>query len=146
MKPIKNPFSINLKTPTKKDDNVRENTNPFTQNIQFTDNDCVEIDFKHSYQIHNEYEADPLDLTDQQRKELFEEPVMQTENVLKAVIGYVPTDERRYCRYYNPISNACFKGSKCLLLHAPSIDGKYQRDYHLLFIIIFKCLFRRIYP
>lgn len=98
-------------------DIVAIDTNPFKQNNQLIDDDLDGIDNNQS--IRN----NQFDITDEQRKELFEEPEMQTMNALKAVVGYVPTDEKRYCRYYNPITNGCFKGSKCLLLHAPAIEG-----------------------
>lgn len=96
---------------------MESETNPFRQNIQLTDDDLYEIDCNLS--VRNEQS----ELTDEQMKELFEEPEMQTMNAVKAVVGYVPTDEKRYCRFYNPITNGCFKGSKCLLLHAPPIEG-----------------------
>lgn len=121
LKPITNPFLVASKI---EKNMIPIETNPFKKNIQLTDDDLEEIDYNQS--IRN----NQTDLTDEQRKELFEEPEMQTMNALKAVVGYVPTDEKRYCRFYNPITNGCFKGSKCLLLHAPEIEG--INIYHLL--------------
>lgn len=56
-------------------------------------------------------------------KELFEQPEMETENASKAITYYEATDEQRYCRFYDPETNGCFKGNRCLLLHAPPLEG-----------------------
>lgn len=97
---------------------VPNNANPFIQNNQLTDNELDKID--RSTSSNHEFEW-----TDEQRKIWFDEQEMETTDALKAVVGYACTDEQRYCRFYNPITNECFKGSKCLLLHAPLIEGGY---------------------
>lgn len=66
---------------------------------------------------------DVNDLTKEQLDELYEEP-MGTENALKAVMGYVPKDDRRICKHYDPKIKGCFKGNNCKLEHIHPMKGK----------------------
>lgn len=63
------------------------------------------------------------DLTQEQIDELYEEP-FSTENALEAVMGYAPQDEKRICKFFNPKTNACFKGANCRLEHTSILKGK----------------------
>lgn len=55
---------------------------------------------------------------------LYEEPEMVTTNALKAVLRYVPQDEKRNCPFYDPQTGRCFKENACLLEHVAPLDGK----------------------
>lgn len=61
-------------------------------------------------------------LTQEELDELNEEP-LNTENALEAVMGYIPKDDKRICRFSDPKTNACFKGSKCKLEHTTILKG-----------------------
>lgn len=67
---------------------------------------------------------DANDLTKEQLDELYEEP-LNTNNALKAVMGYVPKDEKRLCKHYDPKTKACFKGIHCKLEHLSPLKGKF---------------------
>lgn len=54
--------------------------------------------------------------------DLYEEP-LNTENALEAVMGYIPQDEKRICKFFDPKTNACFKGSNCRLEHTTILKG-----------------------
>ncbi|XP_053659790.1 tudor domain-containing 6-like [Anopheles marshallii] len=51
-----------------------------------------------------------------------------TTNAMKAVLGYVPTDDDRLCKHYNPKTNGCFKGSNCRLRHEPKDPNGWTLD------------------
>ncbi|XP_035782519.1 tudor domain-containing protein 1-like [Anopheles albimanus] len=40
-----------------------------------------------------------------------------TTNATKAILGYVPQDDVKICKYYNPQTKQCFKGSNCRQRH-----------------------------
>lgn len=46
-----------------------------------------------------------------------------TSNALKAVIGYVPSDDSKICKHTDPKTGGCFKGGNCRKLHIPDIKG-----------------------
>ncbi|XP_058811409.1 uncharacterized protein LOC131676312 [Topomyia yanbarensis] len=66
-------------------------------------------------------------LTKDQLEDLYEEP-MNTTNVMKAVLGYDPQDDRRICPFYDPALEGCFKGSRCRLEHAAKLTDGWTRD------------------
>ncbi|EDS31319.1 conserved hypothetical protein [Culex quinquefasciatus] len=66
-------------------------------------------------------------LSPDQVEELNEEP-LNTTNVMKAVLGYVPQDDRRICPFYDPTIEGCFKGSGCRLEHVAKLEDGWTRD------------------
>lgn len=69
-------------------------------------------------------------LTQAQLDELYEEP-LNTTNVMKAVLGYVPKDDKRICPFYDPAVQGCFKGSRCRLEHVAKLSDGWTRDKSL---------------
>lgn len=67
-------------------------------------------------------------LTQEELDELYEEP-LNTENALEAVMGYTPQDDKRICKFFDPKTNACFKGSNCKLEHTTILKGSSARFY-----------------
>lgn len=67
--------------------------------------------------------GDVNDLNREQLDELYEEP-LGTDNAMKAVMGYVPKDDKRICKHYDPKTKGCFKGNNCKLEHVNPIKGK----------------------
>lgn len=61
-------------------------------------------------------------LTDEERRVLFEE-TPSTSNALKAVMGYVPTDDARLCKFYDGKEGSCFKGVHCSFVHQKPLEG-----------------------
>lgn len=66
-----------------------------------------------------------LQFTQEELDMLYEEPELVTTNALKAVLHYVPQDERRICPHYNPITGRCFKGNSCHLEHVAILNGNF---------------------
>ncbi|TDG51083.1 hypothetical protein AWZ03_002446 [Drosophila navojoa] len=64
--------------------------------------------------------------------EMLDQVECSTSNALKAVLGYIPTDEKRICRHYDPKINGCFKGSNCRLLHQPFAPNGATKDVELV--------------
>lgn len=64
-------------------------------------------------------------LSAREREELYEEPA-NTSNVMKAVLGYDPMDEKRICRHFNPNTGRCFKGNNCRLKHVAIMKGIWE--------------------
>lgn len=64
-----------------------------------------------------------FELTKEERAMLFEEHEISTSNALKAVIGYVPQDEKRICQHYDPVTGGCFKGNACRFEHVELLAG-----------------------
>lgn len=71
-------------------------------------------------------------ITKEQREIFYEEPV-NTTNALKAVMGYVPKDEKRICKFYNRATNRCFKGNNCRFEHVELLKGKGNEKKILLY-------------
>lgn len=67
------------------------------------------------------------ELTEEQLEMLYDEP-LSTSNAMKAVMGYDPQDDKRICRFYNPATGACFKGSHCKLEHIPRQSDGWTKD------------------
>lgn len=65
-----------------------------------------------------------LKFTQDELDMLYEEPELVTTNALKAVLHYVPQDEKRICPHYNPRTGQCFKGNSCHLEHVAILEGK----------------------
>uniref|UniRef100_A0A182R369 C3H1-type domain-containing protein n=1 Tax=Anopheles funestus TaxID=62324 RepID=A0A182R369_ANOFN len=51
-----------------------------------------------------------------------------TSNAMKAVLGYVPKDDERLCKHYDPATKGCFKGSNCRLRHEPKDPDGWTLD------------------
>ncbi|XP_052898502.1 uncharacterized protein LOC128305200 isoform X1 [Anopheles moucheti] len=51
-----------------------------------------------------------------------------TTNAMKAVLGYVPKDDERLCKHYDPKTKGCFKGSNCRLRHEPKDPNGWTLD------------------
>lgn len=71
-----------------------------------------------------------VDVTNEQRAQLYEEPEMITSNAMKAIMGHDPQDDKRICPFYDEKTGGCYKGNKCRLLHVSKIMGKYVRVFH----------------
>lgn len=65
-----------------------------------------------------------MELTQEQRDMLFEDEEFMTTNAMRAVCGYVPTDDQRLCPHYDPRTGACWKGNTCTFEHGPKLAGK----------------------
>ncbi|XP_055917425.1 uncharacterized protein LOC129949801 [Eupeodes corollae] len=72
-------------------------------------------------------------LTQAELDELYEEPV-QTTNAMKAVMGYIPKDEARICKFYNPVTKSCFKGSNCKMEHTAIMQDGWTKDTETVLI------------
>ncbi|KAJ6647444.1 Tudor and KH domain-containing protein [Pseudolycoriella hygida] len=70
-------------------------------------------------------------LTEEELKELFEE-TPTTDNALQAVMGYIPKDEQRICKYYDEKTKACFKGSNCTLEHTTILKDGWTKDQTII--------------
>lgn len=65
-----------------------------------------------------------MEVTQEQRDELNEEPEMVTSNASKAVMGYAPQDDKRICKFYKQGTGGCFKGNQCRLEHVLPMKGE----------------------
>lgn len=66
-------------------------------------------------------------ITEEERELLFEE-TETTDNALKAVMGYIPQDDARLCKFYNGQEGSCFKGVHCKLVHQKPLEDGWTRD------------------
>ncbi len=82
-------------------------------------------------------------LTQEELDELYEEP-FSTENALVAVMGYDPQDDKRICKYFDPKTNACFKGSNCKLEHSTKMKGRFLIPSHPHDLIFVKKYFQMV--
>lgn len=71
---------------------------------------------------HSPVNANKMEITEEQRKIFNEEP-KSTTNVMKAIMGYVPQDDKRICPFYDKKTGKCFKAS-CRKEHVPKLEGK----------------------
>lgn len=74
-----------------------------------------------------EYKVSEKTITQEQLDILYEEP-LNTTNVMKATMGYVPKDDARICPFYNPKIQGCFKGASCRLEHVAKDPDGWTRD------------------
>lgn len=74
-----------------------------------------------------EYKISEKTLTQAQLDSLYEEP-LNTTNVMKATMGYVPQDDVRICPFYDPKIEGCFKGASCRLEHVAKDPDGWTRD------------------
>ncbi|KXJ71624.1 hypothetical protein RP20_CCG020140 [Aedes albopictus] len=74
-----------------------------------------------------EYAISEKTLTKEQLDVLYEEP-LNTTNVMKATLGYVPKDDVRICPFYDPKIQGCFKGAFCRLEHVAKDPHGWTRD------------------
>ncbi|GAB0096506.1 hypothetical protein DMENIID0001_120300 [Sergentomyia squamirostris] len=51
-----------------------------------------------------------------------------TSNAVKAVMGFVPRDDRDYCQFFDPKTLGCFKGSNCRKIHLPKDETGWTED------------------
>lgn len=65
-----------------------------------------------------------VEVTQEERDMLFEEPEMITSNASRAVMGHDPQDDKRICPFYDPATGGCFKGNQCRLEHVMPIAGE----------------------
>lgn len=77
--------------------------------------------------------ADTNGLTQSQLEDLYQEPI-QTSNALKAVMGYTPKDESRICKFYDPATKSCFKGSNCKKEHTEIMKDGWTKDTEAVLI------------
>lgn len=113
---------IKTRTPVADDDDNRAGTDsPYDTNDHSESSDSLSIGANYN---RPKPKRDVNDLTKEQLDELYEEP-LGTENALKAVMGYVPKDDRRICRHYDPKLKGCFKGHNCKLEHVLPIKGAF---------------------
>uniref|UniRef100_A0A182PAF7 C3H1-type domain-containing protein n=1 Tax=Anopheles epiroticus TaxID=199890 RepID=A0A182PAF7_9DIPT len=90
------------------------------------ENDVVIVEH---YQAHpkEEYAISRDTLTAAELEE-FDEMPLSTSNPMKAVLGYVPKDDERLCKHYDPRTKRCFKGSNCRLRHEPKDSDGWTLD------------------
>jgi hypothetical protein len=93
-------------------------TNPFINPEMLK---AIEMETKREYAISREK------MTAEER-EMFDEEPQSFDDPLKAVLGYHPNDERKFCRYYDPTTGGCFKGGLCTLHHLPDLKDGATRD------------------
>ena len=60
--------------------------------------------------------------------EILYEENLTTSNAMKAVMGHDPRDDKRICRFYDPNTGVCFKGSNCKLEHTPRQPEGWTKD------------------
>ncbi|EDS36012.1 conserved hypothetical protein [Culex quinquefasciatus] len=73
------------------------------------------------YMIDQTAKGDLDTLSPDHVEELNEEQLNAT-NVMKAVLGYVPQDDRRICPFYDPAIEGCFKGYGCRLENVAKLE------------------------
>uniref|UniRef100_A0A182JRJ1 C3H1-type domain-containing protein n=1 Tax=Anopheles christyi TaxID=43041 RepID=A0A182JRJ1_9DIPT len=83
-------------------------------NLVAVENDTLIV--KHNQATHEEYAITRDTLTVEELKEM-DELQLSTSNPMKAVLGYVPKDDDRLCKHYDPETKRCFKGSNCRFRH-----------------------------
>ena len=82
----------------------------------------------------NNYEAKDIVFTADEVKELYEEP-LATSDALVAVQGYSTKEDAQLCKFYDPKTGGCFKGSLCKLKHLPLSTDNYEcRDREEVFV------------
>lgn len=100
----------------------KQSLNPFASNY-VPDDDSIKIEtISNEQQNEDEQPAPHLTLTKAEFEALREVP-KSTTNALKAVMGYVPQDDKRVCQFYDPKTGRCFKGNHCTLEHIPILKG-----------------------
>ncbi|XP_052863882.1 uncharacterized protein LOC128270517 [Anopheles cruzii] len=62
-------------------------------------------------------ERNPLQNPTAEEVEQWNELPETTTNATKALLGFVPKDDATICKFYNPRTKRCFKGSNCRLRH-----------------------------
>lgn len=60
-----------------------------------------------------------------EEREMFDEEPKNFTDPLKAVLGYHPKDEEKYCRFYDPVTGGCYKGGQCTYYHYPELKGDF---------------------
>lgn len=43
-------------------------------------------------------------------------------------MGYLPKDDKEYCKFYDPKTLGCFKGNHCTKIHLPKDESGYTQD------------------
>ncbi|XP_040176108.1 tudor domain-containing protein 1 [Anopheles arabiensis] len=89
------------------------------------ENDTLIVE--HAEPPREEYAISRDTLTVEELQEMDEMP-LSTSNPMKAVLGYVPKDDDRLCKHYDPETKRCFKGSNCRLRHAPKDPDGWTLD------------------
>lgn len=85
--------------------------------------ECESDDESDDEQLENE-----LQLTEEQLRMLYDEPATTTTNALKAILGYIPSDEQHICPFFDENTGRCFKGNSCQLSHVSKLaDGTRDR-------------------
>ncbi|CAG9804647.1 unnamed protein product [Chironomus riparius] len=98
-------------------------------------NDEVAQNFEEKLQIegHKNKVEMPM-FTPEEVKELYEEP-LGTSDALIAVQGYSTNEDAQFCKFYDPNTGGCFKGSMCKLKHLPPSTDNYEcRDREEIFV------------
>ncbi|XP_070496143.1 uncharacterized protein [Chironomus tepperi] len=102
---------------------------PYEQQI----NDEVAQSFDEKLKIEESPAANSI-FTADEMKELYEEPLATTD-ALVAVQGYSTKDDAELCKFYDPKTGGCFKGSMCKLKHLPLSTDSYEcRDREEVFV------------
>ncbi|XP_061400437.1 uncharacterized protein LOC133336156 [Musca vetustissima] len=89
--------------------------------VEFSTNDETKVAAEEQTQKTKELTREELQI-------LYDDPLLCTSNALTAVMGYNPKDEQRLCRFYDPKTGACFKGSTCKQEHQPLNPEGYTKD------------------
>lgn len=107
--------------------NSNDNNSTVIKNNQYHNTELrnSNIDGNGNNSLHNKDNLN--ELTQKQLDILFEEPLCIT-NALKAVMGYVPQDEKRICPFSDSIAKKCFKGNSCRFEHVEILKDGWTRD------------------
>ncbi|XP_049533009.1 uncharacterized protein LOC125949733 [Anopheles darlingi] len=73
-------------------------------------------------------ERNPLQNPTEEELDIWYSIPESTTNATKAILGYVPQDDVKICKYYNPQTKQCFKGSNCRQRHVEMDENGWTLD------------------
>ncbi|XP_050099983.1 tudor domain-containing 6 [Anopheles aquasalis] len=73
-------------------------------------------------------ERNPLQNPSEEELKIWNSIPESTTNATKALLGYVPQDDVKICKYYNPQTKQCFKGSNCRQRHVELDENGWTLD------------------
>ncbi|XP_058062770.1 uncharacterized protein LOC131212775 [Anopheles bellator] len=86
--------------------------------ISIDENNILNVEVQHNPEKAAPVEErNPLQNPTKEELEQWHELPESTTNATKALLGYVPKDDATICKFYNPRTRRCFKGSNCRLRH-----------------------------
>ncbi|XP_052898509.1 tudor domain-containing protein 7B isoform X2 [Anopheles moucheti] len=91
------------------------------------ENDMLILEHNEENEERQEYAITRETFTEEELEQL-DNISQSTTNAMKAVLGYVPKDDERLCKHYDPKTKGCFKGSNCRLRHEPKDPNGWTLD------------------